>query len=63
MKNCGFQEDLKLHYKAGMKSFPVPGKICLLQWKAEMRDDRILNKVYFQDIDLQQITQIQKKYC
>lgn len=63
MKNCGFQEDLKLHYEAGMESFPVTENICLLHQKAEMRDYRILNKVYLQVIDLQQITQIQKKYC
>lgn len=63
MKNRGFHKYLKFHYKAGMESFPVTGKICLPQQKAEMRDNRILNKVYFQVIDLWQITQIQKKYC
>lgn len=63
MKNCGFQEDLKLHYEAGVESFPVTGKVCLLQGKAEVREDKILNKVYFQVIDFQQITQLQKKYC
>lgn len=63
MKNCGFQEDLKLHYEAGMESFPVTRKVCLLQGKAEVREDKILNKVYFQVIDFQQITQLQKKYC
>lgn len=44
--------DLKLHYEAGKESFPVTGKVCLLQGKAEMRDERILNKVYFKVIDL-----------
>lgn len=53
----------KLHYEAGMESFPITGKICLLQQKAEMRNNRILHKVYFQVIELHQITQIQKKCC
>lgn len=42
MKNFGFHEDLEVHYEAGMESFPLTAKLCLLQQKAEM------DKVYFQ---------------